>query len=167
MDNPRYLHTLYCDDIRQETNGKAIYVGVYGNAMNITVDEATLKENNGIVVPKLCLVTTLCSPAAEPMDKISFSINLDGEAVSSFSAEMPPLPEDSAIRYQTCNIVNTISLTLRRSGRLSVTAKVGEQEIEGPGLLIRLVIRNPSGSQPGSGTGNSPGTAEEGQASAS
>ena len=47
MDNPRYIHTLYCDDIRQETNGKAIYVGVYGNAMNITVDEAALKENNG------------------------------------------------------------------------------------------------------------------------
>ena len=167
MDNPRYIHTLYCDDIRQETNGKAIYVGVYGNAMNITVDEAALKENNGIVVPKLCLVTTVCSPAAEPMEKIGFSINLDGEAVSRFSAEMPPLPEDSTIRYQTCSIVNTISLTLRRSGRLSVTAKVGEQEIEGPGLLIRLVVRNPFGSQQETGTGSSPETAEEEQASAS
>lgn len=167
MDNPRYLHTLYCDDIRQETNGKAIYVGVYGNAMEITVDEATLKENNGIVVPKLCLVTTLCSPAAEPMEKIGFSINLDGEAVSSFSGEMPPLPEDSAIRYQTCSIVNTVSLTLRRSGRLSVTAKVGEQEIEGPGLLIRLVVRNPSSIQQETGTGRPPETSEEGKASAS
>ena len=80
---------------------------------------------------------------------------------------MPPLPEDSTIRYQTCSIVNTISLTLRRSGRLSVTAKVGEQEIEGPGLLIHLVVRNPSGPQQETGTGSSPETAEEEQASAS
>ncbi len=166
MDNPRYIHTLYCDDIRQETNGKAIYVGVYGNAMDITVDEAILKENNGIVVPKLCLVTTLCSPAAEPMEKIGFSINLDGEAVSSVSGEMPLLPEDSTVRYQTCSIVNTVSLTLRRSGRLSVTAKVGEQEIEGPGLLIRLVVRNPSSTQQETGTGRPPETSEEGKASA-
>ncbi|MBR6000159.1 MAG: hypothetical protein IK089_02765 [Oxalobacter sp.] len=144
MSNPRYMHTLYCDDIRQEANGKAIYIGVYGNTMNITVDEAAFKENNGVVVPRLCLVTQLNSPASEPMKKIDFSINLDGEAVSQFSAEMPPLPEDQSIRYQTCNIVNTISLTLRTSSRLSVTAKIGDQEIEGPGLAIRLALRRPA-----------------------
>ncbi len=141
MDNPRYLHTLYCDDIRQEVNGKAIHIGVYGGVMQITVDEADLKKQGGITIPKLCLVSTLNTPVTKPMGKIDFSIKLNGETITSFPVEMPSLPDDSTIRYQTCNAVNTVSLFLRGDSELHVTARIGKQEIDGPSLMIRLLAR--------------------------
>ena len=58
---------------------------------------------------------------------------------------MPPLPEGREIRYQSCNAVNSVTLTLAGTSELSVSAKIGKQELEGPSLLIRLLVRDKQG----------------------
>ena len=45
---PKYIHTLICDDIREEVNNKLIFIGVYGP--NILVPKIPF------IFPKLCFV---------------------------------------------------------------------------------------------------------------
>ena len=142
MNNPRYLNTIYCDDVRLEVGGKTTYVGVYGSVMNIVVSEEAYKQNNGVTIPKLCLISTLSTPADQPAKKIDFSIKLDGKPVQGFSTELQTPPESSNAQYQTCTTVNNVSLTLRQPSLLSLTASIdGGEAIEGPTLLLNLQVK--------------------------
>ena len=77
---PRYIHTMYCDDVRQEIGGKMTFVGAYQNQM--------IAEQPGtLVLPKLCIVLTVQTPHDQPFKKLKMRL-FSGEEVLQES-ELP------------------------------------------------------------------------------
>jgi hypothetical protein len=69
----RFAHAIYCDDIRNEVNGKHSLMGIFGNLMYLGGFPAML--------PKLCAVITASTPTDRPFDSITFTGTMDGAVV--------------------------------------------------------------------------------------
>jgi hypothetical protein len=69
----RFAHAVYCDDIRNEVNGKHSLMGIFGNLMYLGAFPAML--------PKLCAVITACTTIDRPFDSITFTGTMDGTVV--------------------------------------------------------------------------------------
>jgi len=75
----RSAHAIFCDDIRQEVNGKYTLTGVYG--------ETLLASGFPLVLPKLCLMLYTLTPLAWPLQRLQFQVFLGDKALAK--AELP------------------------------------------------------------------------------
>ncbi|BBI99197.1 hypothetical protein FGKAn22_08900 [Ferrigenium kumadai] len=69
----RYLHTIYCDDIRLEVGNKQSLMGLYASDLFVHEFPATL--------PKLCIVVILVTPIDNPLRKLTVKVTKDGESL--------------------------------------------------------------------------------------
>jgi len=69
----RFAHAIYCDDIRNEVNGKHSLMGIFGNLMYLSAFPS--------VLPKLCAVITACTTIDRPFESITFTGTMDGTVV--------------------------------------------------------------------------------------
>lgn len=76
IDCPRYLHSLYCDDVRMEVGGKMTFVGVYQSQLIV-------QQAGPVGLPKLCIVATAQTPKSEPFEKLSFKLFKDDEVIQT------------------------------------------------------------------------------------
>jgi hypothetical protein len=77
-------YTVFCDDIRQEANGKLIYIGVYTNGLVINVDFP-------VTIPKLALSITYIERPGESTDPVTFYVKCpwDKEGEPTASMKVP------------------------------------------------------------------------------
>jgi hypothetical protein len=144
-----YGYTIFCDDIRQEANGKWIYIGVYSAEMIIFgvppmllptfVAATTYRERPGesdvpvkikMFVPGSdCAAVELDVPVAV-MRSAQFSTETEGED-RIFSAIVP---------------IRLSPLLLRQGGLIKIRAYRGDDEIRLGALLVRF--QAPPGNPP-------------------
>jgi hypothetical protein len=80
-------HTLVCDDVRQETTGKLIYIGVYHGIMYV-------QGSFPITLPRLCFSIDLAQKLEAFSPKIKLQIFVPGDSAdnASIQAEMGEKP---------------------------------------------------------------------------
>ena len=139
--------SVFCDDIREETNNKASYIGVYTGVL-LTYAPFPL------TLPKFCIAVTYMQSPDDEMRPVKLKLLMDREGQESvvvlegdiqaeaFDQLGPPDPLFSdPVRAAHMNIVLS-PFTIEQECSLKVRAYYGDEEIK----LGALVVR----SQPGS-----------------
>lgn len=69
----RYVHTFFCEDIRQELGGRYSLMGILGAELIVPVP---------VLLPKLCINVSISSPTTEPYRKVCLRLLLDEDLVA-------------------------------------------------------------------------------------
>ncbi|MGZ7132609.1 MAG: hypothetical protein ACXVH6_04450 [Halobacteriota archaeon] len=137
----RFLHSIYCDDVRNEVGGKTTLVGIYDSQMNVSAD----KDQLPIAIPKLCIAVTAQTPKENPFRKLKFKLLRDGEVVQEITAGQELL--DSSIeaiekRGNNFHIYRALfvaqPLLLDSSFIFRVHAETESEELIAPALRVNL-----------------------------
>lgn len=133
-------HTLFCDDIRQEANGKLIFIGVYSGIMYLGTPFPThLKFALRIIYQERP------GESSEPVEmKIFAPIDAEDEKeIMSWTlpanfrnVEMPP-PAPGATTFVTNVSLIQFQTELAREGRIKVRAFRGDNEIRLGSLIVQ------------------------------
>jgi hypothetical protein len=83
----RSVHSIFCDDIRQEVGNKLSYMGIYTGQMFVPALPLTL--------PKLCVVMHAITLATNPFKQIKFRLLKNDELIAEadVNASDAPLPQ--------------------------------------------------------------------------
>ncbi|WP_156612448.1 DUF6941 family protein [Paramagnetospirillum marisnigri] len=79
----RFVHTIFCDDIRLEEGNKFSLMGVLGSDLQL--------PSIPIIVPKFCAVVYICTPASKPFNSVKVRAIYGKETVAEM--ELPNLPD--------------------------------------------------------------------------
>lgn len=140
-------YTTFCDDIRQEVNGKLILIGVYGADMLVPGFPA--------VLPRLCILTFFRHYPDEPHDTLKVKVfgpgagepvltELDVDLAAAVSAIGKPVdslradfPEETDPFFQMRLNIEVVPLLLQEPGYIRVRAfqkdtgfKLGSLEVK-------------------------------------
>ena len=138
----RYLHSLYCDDIRHEINGKVSYIGTYHGKLLI--------PSVPVVVPKLCVAIFAVTSANNPFKRFSLRILKNDEKLleQEISSEQlkPPTDTGGSISNDEQNKIQVLNLLFQFSPfpiesnmKLRIRADTEQGELKAPGLIIEQV----------------------------
>lgn len=138
----RHIHVIYCDDIRLEVGNKQSLMGIY--ARELWIPECP------IVLPKICIVVYISSPADEPFKTLILKITKDDEVL----IETPLIGDDLLLRQQNIienedkdhpvrriQLVGTYILSpfvVEKECVLRALAETESGELKGQGLRIRV-----------------------------
>lgn len=135
----RFVHTIYCDDVRREVDNKISLIGCYQGDMLVSAIPG--------VLPKLCAVVTVATPYEEPFKQLEVLLTKDGEELAKISfpentlltvqsSQQEDLGEPFFRRVMTAVLVLS-PLSIGAPGIIRVNAVTEEGEIKGPALSIR------------------------------
>ena len=71
--NERFVHVIYCDDVRHEEGNKLTYVGCYQGEMFLSPIPGAL--------PKFCAVVYVVTPYKKPFQKLEIRLLVDSEVL--------------------------------------------------------------------------------------
>lgn len=133
----RFAYSIFCDDIRNEVNGKHSVMGVLGNLMYLAEFPA--------VLPKLCAVLTASTPHDQPFKAVIFKgtmdgvvlfeIGLDSVQIEQMQKQNEGLIEDPK-RYEAKAMVVISPLHLAAPTKIKVSVLADGEEIECTGIQI-------------------------------
>jgi hypothetical protein len=136
------LSAIYCDDIRQEINGKASLMGVYGTEM--------LFPEFPVIAPKFCVHVSLRFPANQrPTESLQINLLKDDEVIGSIAIDKETLqsprqspatkdlPEEERILTLQGMLVFT-PFSVDAPCKIKMRADFDGKELRGNGLIIRL-----------------------------
>lgn len=138
----RYLHTIYCDDVRLEVGNKQSLMGIYSGDLLVPVFPVTL--------PKLCIVVNLVTPIDKPLKELTIRVTKDDEILIE-----APITDEQLSKPQLNIIENgekgdpdrricfnfTLMLTpfsIEKECVLRVRAVTESGEFKGNGLRIKI-----------------------------
>lgn len=149
----RYLHVIYCEDVRNELRNKTSLIGIYGADL--------FASEMPMVLPKLALVITVAGDVSEPIEKLSLELLRDDERLTEISvkpedlrqayqqarasepkAEIPPNEKRRMFTFNT--VIAMAPFPIEKPFVLRVIATTEREELRGPALKIAL---NPSAKQ--------------------
>ncbi len=149
MNGARFLHTIYCDDVRHEIGGKVSLIGCYSSDLIVS------RRAFPIVLPKLCAQVHVVTPIDEPFGELTLRAYLNDELLAELSLDgigqtpadnMLPVAEAPA-RWAVVGafmIFSPFALG-EKNGSLRIDAQTESGTIRGMGL--RLIIRESSGTK--------------------
>lgn len=133
----RYASSIFCDDIRNEINGKISLMGVVGG--NLFVPEFPF------VTARLCVLITVCTPMDQPFKHLKitgdyagaslFDVEMDEGQLSQMTSDAPGSPFQTAIAAQAMFVISP--MTMEESGRLHIALTVDGEDIYCPGLIVQ------------------------------
>lgn len=138
----RYLHAIYCDDVRFEIGNKQSYIGVYGG--DLLIPECPTK------LPKICIVVFVSFPLHQPIKPFTIIISKDNEVLieapieensieqPEFSLEKDQDEINSSDNMQFRGIFNLFPFVVEKECNLKVRVKIDTEEMIGPSLKIRV-----------------------------
>jgi hypothetical protein len=121
MSNDRYLHALYCDDVRFETGNKPSYMGIYSQQM--------LLETIPLAIPKFCVVATAACSKRQPFKSLKFRLLMDEIVLQEQDVDAAALAQMAAAPD------NDTPMNLGRTPVLAVTVMM---------ILTPFVVERPS-----------------------
>lgn len=132
----RFAYPIFCDDMRNEVNGKFSLMGVFGGLMYLPGFPA--------VLPKLCAVITVVSPLSQPFSTITFTGSLDGNVVFEITIGEEQLGQmgsggtvlDDPKYFEARAMVVLSPLHISAPGKLDVTILADGEKVECTGLQI-------------------------------
>jgi hypothetical protein len=135
-------YSLFCDDLRQEDNGKQILIGLYSSDMLVNTFPIQLPNFRVLIVyherlneSRLPVRIVITAPSAPNDDITIFEAELPRESFD----QIPP-PSDNAEDPLVSVTLNAgfSGLVLMNPGRIKVRAYRGEDEIRLGTLRVRL-----------------------------
>ena len=133
----RFVHAIFCDDIRQEMGNKVSFMGCYQSELFVPFVP--------LMLPKLCVQVTMSTTVERPIK--SLTVRLDQGAnqlaviavpADDFARSMPPAPED-ATRWSASVGVMLAPFTITEPGELRVVVITEEGEMPGPRLRLKVM----------------------------
>lgn len=129
----RFVHTLWCDDIRQEVGNKPSFMGVYTGGLVV--------QSVPVNLPRLCVWTWVVSPIDRPIGKLTLSVMRDdGQVLASIQHESSAIefPEGvEATRQQLMFGLALAPISIDDKLRyLKVVANIEGEELQGPKLHV-------------------------------
>jgi hypothetical protein len=134
---PRFIHTLYCDDVRQEVGGKMTFVGAYQTQM--------LADQPGpLFLPKLCIVLTAQTPHDQPFHKLKIKIYRDEDVLQEMDVPIvpeaqAPVKNDIPVKFDVHGVILAVQgITFEKDTILRVRVETEAEELSAPALQIIL-----------------------------
>ncbi len=138
----RYLHTIYCDDVRLEVGNKQSLMGIYSS--DLFVPEFP------VALPKLCIVVNLVTPIDKPLKELTLKVTKDDETLIEVpvTGEQLSEPQSNIIEngekdnsYRRIGLTFTLMLApfaIEKECILRVLAITESGELKGNGLKIKI-----------------------------
>lgn len=135
--------TIFCDDIREEKNGKRIYSGVYNSKLII-------KDSAPAALPKLGFAVHYFERPGESDEPVSLRVRLPGDDPERPTLDVPlpvdqmragPLPTDPEADDPRHALILHFEITpcvLTQAGRIHVRALRGDLEVRLGSLLVEF-----------------------------
>ncbi|WLG72198.1 DUF6941 family protein [Pseudomonas simiae] len=135
----RYAYAVFCDDIRQEINGKITMVGIYTDRLFVS--------SVPTVLPKLCLALAIATDKTNMFEDVSVTGTLGGDEVFRMQlqkdqiqsiVDQAPKPEIPA-KFFTIQLNAILTpFQLERTGKLVIKVVADGEELECSGLEMAL-----------------------------
>jgi hypothetical protein len=134
-----YGYTIFCDDLRQESNGKLIYIGVYTSEMIIFGDPPML-------LPTFVAVTTYRERPRESDAPVQIKmfvpgapdVELELPVASMRSTQFAPEIEGEDRMHSALIPIRSSPLVVRQEGLIKVRAYRGDDEIRLGALAVKF-----------------------------
>lgn len=138
MNKERFVHVLYCDDIRQEIGNKLSYMGTYEGIMLVPAFPVT--------IPKLAIAIRVSTACDRPFKSLTVRVLREDAVLAEVSVpeerlSVRPIPNsalgpEDEISLEFLAIVNIAPLTLDAASKLRVRAQTEDEELKGAALII-------------------------------
>lgn len=136
----RYVHTIFCEDLRQEIAGKKSYIGVYGTELYV--------QKFPTIVPKLVIDINVVTEKENPFQHIHIDIFLLSKRIGDIdlpSEELKTLFNANKSHPDTTRAMLQLNTTLvpfviEGPGLLEVIVTADGQELP----KSRLILREPN-----------------------
>ena len=132
----RFVHAIFCDDMRQEMGKKVSFMGCYQGEMFVPFAPVSL--------PKLCVFVTISTPAERPFKALSIRVDQGGNTIANIetpSADweqpIPPAPDDVTRLLANVGVILS-PFAINEPGEIQVVITTEEGEMLGPRLRIKL-----------------------------
>jgi hypothetical protein len=132
----RFVHAIFCDDIRQEIGNKVSFMGCYQGELFVPFVP--------LMLPKLCVQVTVATTVERPLKALTVRLDQGTNqlAVIEISGDelaraIPPATEDKT-RLAASVGVMLAPFTITEPGELRVVVITEEGEMPGPRLRIKL-----------------------------
>ena len=136
QNTDRFVHAIFCDDIRQEVGNKVSLMGCYQGELFVPFVPLTLA--------KVCVHVTIFTTVERPLKSLTVRLNqgLNQLAVMDFSGDelaraIPPAPKDSTRLAISVGMI-LAPFTITEPGELRVMVITEEGEMLGPRLRIKV-----------------------------
>ena len=136
----RHVETIFCDDIRYEVGGKLSLIGVYSGGL--------LVNKFPVILPKLCVLIKIVTPAEEPLSALKVRILKNDETLQEVDVDdlknaTEPLAtspdEESQQRCHTAQFNLTFSpIHFDSPCTLRVLVRTRDEELRGLALKVGL-----------------------------
>ena len=136
-----YGYTIFCDDLRQETSGKLIYIGVYTGEMIVFGDPPKL-------LPTFAAVTTYRERPGESDVPVKIKMFLPGGDDAAAELDVPVAAmrsvqfgaetEGEDRMYSAIIPIRISPLLLRQDGLIKIRAYRGDDEIRLGALAVKF-----------------------------
>ena len=142
----RFVHAIFCDDIRQEMGNKVSFMGCYQSELFVPFVP--------LMLPKLCVQVTISTAKERPIKSLTVRLDQGANQLAvievpsdDFARSMPPVPED-ATRWSASVGVMLSPFSITEQGELRVVVITEEGEMPGPRLRIRVMPQADAGVAP-------------------
>jgi hypothetical protein len=149
IPNTPYGYTVFCDDLRQESNGKLIYVGVY-------MSEMIIFGAPPMLLPTFVAVTTYRERPGESDVPVKIKMFVPGSDDAAAELELPvaimrsaqfsPETEGEDRMYSVLTPIRSSPLEVRQGGLIKIRAYRGDDEIRLGALAVKF--QAPPGNPP-------------------
>ncbi|MCM8742381.1 DUF6941 family protein [Pseudomonas koreensis] len=133
----RFAYSIFCDDIRNEVNGKISLMGIFGNLMYLPEFPA--------VLPKLCAVLTVNTSKDRPLQSVSFRGIMDENVIFEMALDAGQIEQmrqqgagliDDPKGFEAKAMIVLSPLHLAAPTKIKVSIVADGEEIECAGLQI-------------------------------
>ena len=133
----RFAYSIFCDDIRNELNGKISLMGVFGSLMYLPEFPA--------VLPKLCAVLTASTPTDKPFKTVSFKGTMDENVIFEIALDSNQMEQmrqqsggliDDPKGFEAKAMVVLSPLHLETPTKIKISIVADGEEIDCGGLQI-------------------------------
>lgn len=133
----RFVHAIFCDDMRQEMGNKVSFMGCYQGELFVPFAPVAL--------PKLCVFVTVSTPIERPLKSLTIRVDQGDNTIanietpgSDWAQSIPPAPE-VATRLLASVGVMLSPFAITEPGDIRVVVTTEEGEMLGPRLRIKVM----------------------------
>ena len=132
----RFVHAIFCDDLRQEMGNKISFMGCYQGELFVPLVP--------VVLPKLCAFVTVSTPVERPFKRLIIRIDQDGNTIANietpsadWAQPMSPSTEDVTRLLASIGVMLS-PFSITEPGEIRVVVTTEEGEISGPRLRVKV-----------------------------
>lgn len=136
----RFVHAIFCDDIRQEVGNKVSFMGCYQGELFV--------PGIPVVLPKLCVQVTISTTLERPIQSLTVRLDQGSNPLAAFEVgredflrSIPPAPAD-ATRLSASVGVILVPFSITGPAELRVVVITEEGEMPGPRLRIKVIPKS-------------------------